>query len=579
MKTLLRMSLAAAAVLCLLSAGAQTPAGDAVSDFDYAVDVVERAYAGYPDKTAGREAKYAALKGRLQSEISGDRDVYDAIAEYLGWFDDSHLQTPGAEAYRAKSLRRDTDYAGRMKRYDPQFMHCRVDEDTYLIRFPSCDLTDAEIAGVRAAVAAYRASGCENLVVDIRGNMGGSDNAYEPLLKLLYDHEGTEDAMEYRVSDIAIAHVREFVGNTERGRRKVARMERTPAGEFLEEGKTYRIRYDSVSPVPRRAALIVDGRVASSGEQLVLEVRASSRRTTVYGQDNTLGCLDYSNCEILYFPRDTARWMIVPVTRSKRIPAGRGIDREGIAPDVRIPLPLPRTLTDNVDPWVEWGGRRFEKNRKKCKIIMEKSIAKDLLSIGAVFLRPEQPFTWASGIKSPIYCDNRLTLTAPVVRGHVEAGLAGIVRTKFPGAEVLMGTSTAGIAHAAITATILDLPMGYVRSGSKDHGRGNRIEGKLEKGQKVVVIEDLISTGGSCIEVVNALREAGAEVLGVASIFTYGMKKGLERLKEADVVNYSLSNLDALVEVAAEEGYIEPGDKARLLKFRDNPSDESWMDK
>ena len=207
---------------------------------------------------------------------------------------------------------------------------------------------------------------------------------------------------------------------------------------------------------------------------------------------------------------------------------------------------------------------------------MEKSIAKDLLSIGAVFLRPEQPFTWASGIKSPIYCDNRLTLTAPVVRGHVEAGLAGIVRTKFPGAEVLMGTSTAGIAHAA---TILDLPMGYVRSGSKDHGRGNRIEGKLEKGQKVVVIEDLISTGGSCIEVVNALREAGAEVLGVASIFTYGMKKGLERLKEADVVNYSLSNLDALVEVAAEEGYIEPGDKARLLKFRDNPSDESWMDK
>ena len=191
---------------------------------------------------------------------------------------------------------------------------------------------------------------------------------------------------------------------------------------------------------------------------------------------------------------------------------------------------------------------------------MEKSIAKDLLSIGAVFLRPEQPFTWASGIKSPIYCDNRLTLTAPVVRGHVEAGLAGIV-------------------HAAITATILDLPMGYVRSGSKDHGRGNRIEGKLEKGQKVVVIEDLISTGGSCIEVVNALREAGAEVLGVASIFTYGMKKGLERLKEADVVNYSLSNLDALVEVAAEEGYIEPGDKARLLKFRDNPSDESWMDK
>ncbi len=208
---------------------------------------------------------------------------------------------------------------------------------------------------------------------------------------------------------------------------------------------------------------------------------------------------------------------------------------------------------------------------------MEKLIAKDLLSIGAVFLRPDQPFIWASGIKSPIYCDNRLTLTAVEVRKHVEAGLAEIVRTKFPEAEVLMGTSTAGIAHAAITATILDMPMGYVRSGQKDHGRGNQIEGKLEKGQKVVVIEDLISTGGSCIEVVNALREAGAEVLGVASIFTYGMKKGLDRMAEANVINYSLSNLDALVEVAAEEGYIKVEDKEKLIKFRNNPSDESWM--
>ncbi len=207
---------------------------------------------------------------------------------------------------------------------------------------------------------------------------------------------------------------------------------------------------------------------------------------------------------------------------------------------------------------------------------MEKQIAKDLLSIGAVFLRPEQPFTWASGIKSPIYCDNRLTLTAVEVRKHVEAGLAEIVRTKYPEAEVLMGTSTAGIAHAAITATILDMPMGYVRSGSKDHGRGNQIEGKLEKGQKVVVIEDLISTGGSCIEVVNALREAGAEVLGVASIFTYGMKKGLDRMAEANVINYSLCNLDSLVEVAAEEGYIAAEWKERILAFRNNPSDESW---
>jgi len=184
---------------------------------------------------------------------------------------------------------------------------------------------------------------------------------------------------------------------------------------------------------------------------------------------------------------------------------------------------------------------------------MEKSIAKDLLAIGAVFLRPEEPFTWASGIKSPIYCDNRLTLTAVEVRKRVEAGLAEIIRTKFPDAEVLMGTSTAGIAHAAITATLLDLPMGYVRSGNKDHGRQNRIEGRLEKGQKVVVVEDLISTAGSCLEVVEALREAGAGGLGIASIFTYGMKKGIDRMREAGVVNHSLSNLDALVEVAADE--------------------------
>ena len=208
---------------------------------------------------------------------------------------------------------------------------------------------------------------------------------------------------------------------------------------------------------------------------------------------------------------------------------------------------------------------------------MEKKIAKDLLSIGAVFLRPEQPFTWASGIKSPIYCDNRLTLTAPEVRNHVEEGLAELIRKHYPEVEVLMGTSTAGIAHAAITATILNLPMGYVRSGSKDHGRGNQIEGKLEKGQKVVVVEDLISTAGSCIEVVEALRAAGADVLGIVSIFTYGMQKGLDRLAAAEAKNYSLSNLDALVEVAAEEGYIKPEDKERILKFRSNPSDESWI--
>ena len=208
---------------------------------------------------------------------------------------------------------------------------------------------------------------------------------------------------------------------------------------------------------------------------------------------------------------------------------------------------------------------------------MERRIAKDLLSIGAVFLRPDQPFTWASGIKSPIYCDNRLTLTAPAVRDDVENGLAEVIKAQYPECEVLMGTSTAGIAHAAITAHLLSLPMGYVRSGAKDHGRANQIEGKLEKEQKVVVVEDLISTGGSVIEVVNVLRAAGAEVLGIASIFTYGMEKGLMRLAEANVRNVSLSNFDVLAEVAAEEGYIAKEDVKRLLAFRDNPGDESWI--
>ncbi|MCQ2427212.1 MAG: orotate phosphoribosyltransferase [Clostridia bacterium] len=204
-------------------------------------------------------------------------------------------------------------------------------------------------------------------------------------------------------------------------------------------------------------------------------------------------------------------------------------------------------------------------------------IAKDLLSIKAVFFRPEQPFTWASGIKSPVYCDNRLTLTAPKVRTDVENGLAELIKANYPDAEVLMGTSTAGIAHAAITAHILGMPMGYVRSGAKDHGRQNQIEGKLEAGQKVVVVEDLISTGGSVIEVVNVLREAGAEVLGIVSIFTYGMKKGLVRLAEADVKNVSLTDFDHIAEVAAEEGYIAKEDIARLIAFRNNPSDESWI--
>ena len=205
------------------------------------------------------------------------------------------------------------------------------------------------------------------------------------------------------------------------------------------------------------------------------------------------------------------------------------------------------------------------------------TIAHDLLSIHAVFFRPDEPFTWASGIKSPVYCDNRLTLTAPEVRLHVENGLAQLIREHYPDAEVLMGTSTAGIAHAAITAHLLGLPMGYVRSGAKDHGRQNQIEGRLEKGQKAVVVEDLISTGGSVIEVVEVLREAGAQVLGIASIFTYGMQKGIERLAAAQVKNVSLTNFDVIAQVAAREGYIAPADIERLIAFRDNPSDESWI--
>ena len=210
---------------------------------------------------------------------------------------------------------------------------------------------------------------------------------------------------------------------------------------------------------------------------------------------------------------------------------------------------------------------------------MKKLIAKDLLSIKAVFFRPEEPFTWASGIKSHVYCDNRLTLTAPKVRDDIENGLAKLIKENYPDAEVLMGTSTAGIAHAAITGHIMNLPMGYVRSGAKDHGRQNQIEGRLEKGQKVVVVEDLISTGGSVIEVVNVLREAGADVLGIVSIFTYGMQKGLDRLKEADVKNVSLTDFDCIATVAAEEGYIKEDDIKRLIAFRNNPSDESWITK
>ncbi len=208
---------------------------------------------------------------------------------------------------------------------------------------------------------------------------------------------------------------------------------------------------------------------------------------------------------------------------------------------------------------------------------ISRKVAKELLKIEAVFLSPDDPFTWASGIKSPIYCDNRLTLTAPETRTVIEESMAQVIRENYPDVEVLMGTSTAGIAHAAITGHIMGLPMGYVRGSAKDHGRTNQIEGRLEPGQKVVVVEDLISTAGSVLETVEALRNAGAEVLGIVSIFTYGMKKGIDRMAEKDVKNISLSNLDVLVDVAVEDGYIRPEDKDRLLKFRDDPSDESWM--
>ena len=206
-----------------------------------------------------------------------------------------------------------------------------------------------------------------------------------------------------------------------------------------------------------------------------------------------------------------------------------------------------------------------------------RAVARDLLGIRAVFFRPEEPFTWASGIKSPVYCDNRLILTAPEVRTRVETALMEVIRSEYPEAEVLMGTATAGIAHAAITAHLMGLPMGYVRSGAKDHGRQNQIEGRLEAGQKVVVVEDLISTDGSVLEVVEVLRNAGAEVLGIVSIFTYGMQKGIDRLAAAGVRNVSLTNFDIIAEEAAREGYIAPEDVARLIAFRNNPSDESWM--
>lgn len=362
MKTLLRIVLTAFAAFVLLPVGAQTENRDSL-DFQFAVGTVERGYAGFADKTAGREGEYTALKERLTCEITAGRDARDAVAEYLGWFDDSHLSAPGVKEYRPKSIRKkDMDYRKRMTSYDPQFTYCRVDGDTYLIRFPACDLDAAQIAQVQAAVDAYLASGCPNLIVDIRGNDGGRDSAYEPLLRLLYDHEGVGDDIEYRASELSVAYTRKYAGGSERGRALIAQLEQVPAGSFLSRGGTsFAIRRDSVFRFPVQAALIVDSQVASSGEQLVLDVKACSDRTKIYGQDNTMGCLDYSNCALVYFPQDTIPAMQVPVTRSYRVADGRGIDAGGIAPDVRIPLPLPETLADNVDEWVRWVAEELKK--------------------------------------------------------------------------------------------------------------------------------------------------------------------------------------------------------------------------
>lgn len=363
MKNPLQILLIAVAVVAgICSAVAQTSRA-AVSDFDYVVGVVENAYAGYADKTADRKEEYAALKERLEREVNAGRDARDAVAEYLGWFDDNHLSAPGVKDYRPKSIRRkDMDYRKRMASYDPQFIYCCVNDDTYLIRFPSCDLDAAQTAQVQVAVDAYLASDCPNLIVDIRGNDGGHDSAYAPLFRLLYDHEGVGDGVEYRASELSVAYTRKYAGGSERGRALIAQLEQTPAGSFLSRGgKSYTLRQDSVCAMPVRAALIVDSQVASSGEQLVLEVMACSNRTKIYGQDNTMGCLDFSNCALVYFPQDTIPGMQVPVTRSYRVVDGRGIDAGGIVPHVRIPLPLPETLTDNVDTWVRWVAEELKK--------------------------------------------------------------------------------------------------------------------------------------------------------------------------------------------------------------------------
>lgn len=341
-----------------------TPDSYSLTDFSSVVSLVESAYAGFGDKTKGREVEYSALKSRLSDEIAAGRDMYDGVAEYLGWFEDFHLDGSKVYRYRPKSSQKEIDYDAQMEHYEPQFVHCKVDDETYLIRFPSCAQSEERKKWLGDALSAYRDSGCENLIVDIRDNAGGNDGMYEPILQQLYDHPASIDNIAFRVSDQSIAFVRKSMGNTPWGRSILKRAKRADNGTYVDfyETKEIPLKYDKVQTLPRRAALIIDRGVASAGEDLVLEVRASSDRTTIFGRDNTVGCIDDGNCVTFGYTQDSTKWMMIPLSRSNRVVAGRGVDSDGIAPDVRIDLPLPRTLTDNVDEWVLWVAGELKKN-------------------------------------------------------------------------------------------------------------------------------------------------------------------------------------------------------------------------
>ncbi|WP_418981788.1 S41 family peptidase [Alistipes sp.] len=362
MKKLTKILLNLTAVCGLAWAGAQNR--DSL-DLEFAIGEVEASYAGFPDKVCDRtRADYETLKTRLRGDVrQKGRSGYDAVAEYMGWFEDIHLRCASfSDAYRVKSI---PDYG---EGFAPQQVACRVDDDTFLIRVPSFEMDDDRIAWVRDAAESYRRSGCERLIVDLRGNGGGNDRVYQPLLELLYDHEGETDGVEVRVSPGSCAAIRQIAAQQPgttwlaalADSLSVARTEFIP----LLADEDFAIRFDSVAPLPRRAGVIIDGCVASSGEQFVLDVRACSSRTTIYGRDNTLGCLDFSNLRRVDLPCCKISCMI-PMTRSYRVAEGRGIDRDGIAPDVRIPLPLPDSLTDNVDEWVRWAAERLKTEKQE----------------------------------------------------------------------------------------------------------------------------------------------------------------------------------------------------------------------